>query len=375
MANKPFDREVWNPLEASLSGDNNLASSYGDQALRDFLNKFSNIRVSAVSDVPQSVPITSFIGEGFKLRPTSPPSYQVEITAGTGLFGDNTTSSNIGGVSGVNDLSTLKPLLLNTKITLPLSANATAFQRIDLIEVKANSALTDVTARQVLNPATGIFAAANVNKTFSWALDGLAIGTVITPAPSTTPLGYKVGIASGAPAIPTTTTGYVAVGFILTSPGSPPILGYAGGNPDLFDQRAVFSPSGQHRVNLTVSVDPATGTVTILEFDGPPGINVPQVTSNPQVGNVLAVTVRLEGSGALPALVNTNRITAVAQIVNASITVFPVVTLKAFSINAGTNNIIVTFQSIQETIAAGALTLPLTAHTNPTVYRISINYW
>ena len=212
MSNSAFDTEILNTLETILSGDWNLIGSYGTQSLREVLRHLSNVRVGGNDDTAIAPPLTSFMGEGLKIRPTNPVTYQVQITPGVGFFGDLALATDIGGIAGVNDQSTLKPMVVKTPQVIPLVPNGGPFQRIDLIEVRPERFFTDNVARSVLvNPSTGVFANTPVNKTFSWVLDG-QIGQVVSPANNTAPIGYKVGIPAGVPVPPATSPGYVLLG-------------------------------------------------------------------------------------------------------------------------------------------------------------------
>ena len=361
--NRPFDRELYNTLERALSPDNNVAASYADLALREVLKGLFNKRMNTTLAIAQSPPAPGFLGEGFQVRGTGPASYAIQITPGIGFFGDTATASAIGGITGVDDLSAWKPLVLSAPEIIALAPNATAFTRLDLIEVRTSRALADNTARQVLTPGTGIFAAANVDKTLTWALDGLQ-GQVITPAASTTAIGYKVGIAAGVPVEPPVTLGYVPLGYVLSSPGGPPIL-----LADIQDRRTVLRPYGQYHVNLAVTVNPGV-TATLNRFDGPPGLAVP-VVSTVVAGNRHQLTVAFSGAGVAT---DSLRVTAVAQIESTSDTIYPLVTVRSITVPSA-NSLTVVFQSILPTFVGQVMPQTLTAHPNPTIFRVMVSYW
>ena len=207
MSNRPFDREIINPLEKPLADDLNLAQSYHDMSLRFFLGQFLKDSAGAKRD--------GFIRNGFKVVAASTPDMSVSVSAGLGfqnLVGD--APSAIDSLVGLNDLESYKPIPLfaNLALTVP-AAPAGPATRIDIIEVRADRITTDPTSRQVFNPGAGEFQADTVNKTLQFAVDGRA-GFASAPNPSTEPLSYKVGVAGAPGAVPATTAGYIKIAEI-----------------------------------------------------------------------------------------------------------------------------------------------------------------
>jgi hypothetical protein len=209
MANDPFSREIINVRERPLSSDINIAESYLDRALRDF------IRALLAPD-PLAI-VTGFLNQSFKVVATTTPSMTVNISPGLGFIDDaSDVPTAIGGVLGVNDTSTMKPLPLSTVQPIVIDgAPSAGNSRYDIIEVKCDRRSQDPTSRDILDPATGVFAPNLVNKTLAFYLDGRN-ARVVAPALSTTGIGYKVGIAAttGTEAVPATTAGYVKIAEI-----------------------------------------------------------------------------------------------------------------------------------------------------------------
>jgi hypothetical protein len=209
MANDPFSREIINVRERPLSSDTNIAESYLDRSLRDF------IRALLAPD-PLAV-VTGFLNQSFKVVATTTPSMTVNISPGLGFIDDaSDVPTAIGGVLGVNDVSTMKPLPLSAVQPIVIDgAPSAGNSRYDIIEVKCDRRSQDPTSRDILDPATGVFAPNLVNKTLAFYLDGRN-ARVVSPAPSTTGIGYKVGVAatSGTEVVPATTAGYVKIAEI-----------------------------------------------------------------------------------------------------------------------------------------------------------------
>jgi hypothetical protein len=208
MADNPFSREIWNVRERPLSTDLNYAQTFSDRSLRDFIR-------ALLAPTPSTV-VTGFLNRSFKVI-ESGPSMNVVIQPGLGFIdaaGD--VPSTIGGVTGLDDPASLKPLPLSAAQTIAIDAAHATLDRIDIIEVFYDRRAQDPTSRDILNPATGVFAPGLVNKVLAWYLDGRT-GRVVTPADSTTGIGYKVGVAAGSPSAPPTTSGYVKIAEIYVT--------------------------------------------------------------------------------------------------------------------------------------------------------------
>ena len=199
MANKPFDREIINVRERPFSSDINLASTYSDLALREILRAVYSERVS-FSDSRSTLPdVARFIGDGFKVRPTSPASLSVTVSPGIGFVRNTSTSFNINSILGLNDFCELKPIVLSLPKTFNIPAvSPSEGSRTDIVEVNFSSLLLDQISRDIFNPVLGAFEPTDVFKTFSWCLDGRT-GFAVFPNLSTEPLSYRVGTTEVTP--------------------------------------------------------------------------------------------------------------------------------------------------------------------------------
>lgn len=277
--NGAFDRRVFRRLELGTSLDWNLAQAQLDESLREVLLNLLGPRLSDTAHTRTNTTL-GFLTESFQVRPTSVPSANAQITAGIG-FVQNATDvpQGIGGLDGLNDVASLKPLVL--KATQPLTVSAApAFpnSRIDIVEVQYRRDLYDSTVVRILDPASSVQGPQSVLKTLSFALDGL-VGTVTDPAPSTTPIGYKVGVPGPVPAAPSTTPGYVKIAqlFVANAVDNP-----AGTLTDHYiaDHRPLLFANGRAPYWVAFTTTPGPNPPTLVELDGPPGIRM-AVTTNP----------------------------------------------------------------------------------------------
>lgn len=272
--NNPFDQTVINLQEKQVSSDFNVGESQIYQALRLFMLQSFLGRSLTTSDAP-AVPVSGFLGESLKVRPTNPASGQIVVKAGLGQFYNASDEpTGIGGVIGVNDLAPNKPLVLNTDQTITVPTAPSGSQaRYDLVEVTYNRFLTDATSRLVFNAGTGVFAPQNVNKTLSFSMDG-SVGIVQAPANSTTAIGYKQGIVAssvGAAVIPTVTAGYIPVGVILVN-GSTATFDY----DVMQDLRRLLAHNAALQFAFSVSMPNTGGSLvpTVAGLTAPPGVDV-----------------------------------------------------------------------------------------------------
>ncbi len=269
MANSPFDREVMNPRERPLSSDINLLESYADQATRYLVeNVFCS--QSAFDNNGKRVPYVPngdarFFGDSFMLQPVS--GLQIQLQPGLGFFNANVPNElNVGGIIGLNDLSVLKPLVLQAPMLFNVPTPDPSNPRIDLLEISWQRLLTDATSRDVLNAVTGVFEPASIKKTLSWALDGTLTFD------GSGPLNYKVGTPGVSPTAPAVSTGYAAIGYINVAAAAATIdFG------SLIDFRLMFFPGGSMPitfpgVSFKAATNPAGPTSGLLQCY--PGVRV-----------------------------------------------------------------------------------------------------
>lgn len=283
MANNGWDREIINAQEKPLASDINTLQSQIDRALRETMMRVFTARGGMGSSDLAGNPPSGFIGEGFKVKQTSPLGLSILVKAGLGfqyLPGD--VPASVGGVGGLDDLSVYKPLSLTADATIngisggPGAGNT----RIDIVEVRMNRAVGNSTNRRVLNVMTGVFDPLNVNKTMGFTLDG-STGVVTAPADSTAAISYKQGIAGVTPAEPPTTAGYVKIATIKVSTSLSQVT-----TAEIIDQRPLLAPSGMQPFSATFSI-PSGGAAppTALQYMGPPGTSILVVKTAPPAQN------------------------------------------------------------------------------------------
>jgi len=269
MANKPFDRVMLNPRERPLSSDINQYQSEADRTLRALLERIYSRRTSLSSDVATPA-IDGVIGDGLKVRPVSPISMQVRVPAGYGSqYNASDLPSAIGGVQGVDDLSAWKPLALNADVTFTVPAAHPTLPRYDIIEVRANRAVADLSSRDVLNTSTGRFEPVDVYKTLSWAMEG-STGVVASPSNSTAAVSLKTGTPAAFPAVPSTTTGYVKVAELIVDSGVTTLDVNA-----IRDLRRMLFPASQWSIACQLTTALSGPLVcSLANLIAPPGVQV-----------------------------------------------------------------------------------------------------
>jgi len=277
MPDQPFDRTVLYPLEKPLAVDVNQAESQLDRSVRRYLYEALARRTSFGSEAPERV--TGFVGNGLRVVPVSPVAMQVVVKAGLG-FTDVPADvpAAIGGVVGLSDLESYKPLPLLADVTFAVpAAPAGPNTRIDIVEVRVNRVLGNPLSRQVLDPPSGTFSPNSLNKTLAFALAGSA-GTVNAPAISTAALSYKVGVSANPGVVPPTTAGYIKVAEIRVGSAVASI-----GTADLVDRRPLLYPggmvpfSGQWRLQY----NGGSPIITALGIEAPTGVQVAAVQLGP----------------------------------------------------------------------------------------------
>ena len=273
MADKPFDREVINQRERPLSSDINTGWSYGDQSMRFVSDVIAQYRAGTLGDPSALTPLTGFVNDGFRVVASAPAGMSVVVSAGLGYKVDATDNeSDIGsgltpGILGLDDNQRMHPLPLSSAQTIVVPAADAVNPRIDIVEVKLDRRLEDPTSRQILDPATGLFSAASVNKTLAFDLAGRT-GVNTTGGNSTTGIAYKTGTPAGAPVAAAVSTGYVKIAEVLVDAGVASVA-----LNKIKDLRPPMWPHACAPFSLTFNMTNApacTGASGAL----PPGINV-----------------------------------------------------------------------------------------------------
>jgi hypothetical protein len=233
-------------------------------------------RVSMTSPA-SGAPLDGFMGAGFMVTPVSPLAMQVSLAAGVGFHYDIIdTPTDIDGVSDLDDLSRWKPIYSNAAVALNVpAAPGGPNTRIDIIEVKSYRRRADTDTRDVLNVATGVFEPKSVLKTLAWDVQG-DIGYVVSPANSTTAIGYKTGVAGSPGVVPATSPGYIKVAEIQV--GSSVLTIDA---DKIVDARQLLFP-GNCMTAAILMTTPVSGPLTPMleEAICPPGLQPVAVTQS-----------------------------------------------------------------------------------------------
>lgn len=295
MAGNPFDRTPLHSLERWTSQDFNTQGTQHDYALRYALQSL----LAANSGFQPG-----FLGNGYRVVPNSPAGMSVLVSAGLGLASDPAdVPTNIGGIVGLNDQASVKPLVLTAPQQFTVPANASGNPRIDIIEVRIDRRLENPSSRLVFDSGVGGFVPDTVDKTLAYTHDG-RLGTVATPAASTAGLSYKTGTPAGSPVAPATTAGYTKIAEINVAAGAASITAL-----HLVDTRRLLGPSGVHHASIRFRQQWNAGApiVTVLGSVVPAGMQLAVIT-NPPVraagelivvgGNVVGITAAGQFNGA-----------------------------------------------------------------------------
>lgn len=280
MADKPFDRQIINPRERPVSGDPNQQATYSDLALRALLSELYAVRDPTSASGASLGPQTGFIGDGYRVKPSSPTSMVVKVSAGLGFYdAAANTASDIDSAYNVDDLHRYKPMVLTADESITLAAADPTNPRIDIIEVAIDRRATDSASVDVLDTTTGVFGAVSRNKTLTWAHDGRQ-GTVAAASASTTGIGVKTGTPAGSPTAPTVTAGYRKIAEVRVAAATTTIAENA-----IRDVRPLLFPGNTGKL-LVVGEAPGNGTApTVTNIYGPPGVRATVQSSG--VGNYI----------------------------------------------------------------------------------------
>lgn len=269
MADEAFDRVVAYDLSVLSHTHLNRLMSQFDVTVRELVRQFMLRRSSNFSDstfLTTGTNRNGFIGPAF--RPTWTGGMNLQLTAGIGFLIDATTTSDIDSVTGLDDLSALKPLVLPSSVTVAVPTADATHPRIDLIEVKQTGRRDNSESLVYLsNPTNGTLTTASFLTNFGWAMSASDLAYVTSPASSTTAIGYKTGVPGASPATPSVTSGYVAVGYVYV-----PAAAVSLGNQYVYDRRPLVNPG---TVRVVLSKDAGTGGgLTLYSVDAPPGVEV-----------------------------------------------------------------------------------------------------
>lgn len=272
MADAIFDRTTYGFREKPISDDWNREGSQADRTIRDLMMYILGGRSADTTE--SMVPRDVCWGTGLSVVPSSPAAMTVQLNAGLAfqyLTSGATTDIGYPDLLGVDDQSAFRPLVLNTPQVMSVpTAPSVPNSRIDIIEVRAERALTDALTRRQLNATTGAFDPHNFYKTLTHVLDGLT-GTVASPSDSTQPISYKTGVAGAPGAVPATTAGYIKLAEILVNNGTTSITA-----AEIVDRRRMAAPAGIMRGSFRLRIQ-NTGTTPTFTWRSvclPPGVKI-----------------------------------------------------------------------------------------------------
>jgi hypothetical protein len=298
MANEPFDRVIFRPLERPVCEDWNATQSEMDRTTREILRHLAEYRGALVVGDAALQPAAAFFGDGFKVRPMSPAAMQVQVSAGMGfLWAPAGNATNIDGVTPagavpfLDDREGAKPLWLSTAKTINVPAADATNPRYDIVEVNYARALGDLRSRDFFDVGVGDFVPTNATKCLGFSLD--AVTPSINGAAA---INYKTGTAAASPTEPTVTSGYVKIGTVRVQAASTTVPGTR-----VIDRRKMIAPGGSMRVSVLAIVDTSTWAFTTAPtIIAPPGVVVGVETDSDYNGlGVPAVYVSVFAAGML----------------------------------------------------------------------------
>jgi hypothetical protein len=326
MANEQFNRMILNPRERPLSSDINQAQSQLDRTQREILKAMFASRTGPMVDT--SAFVAGFIGDGFKVRAAAIPDMTTTVTAGMGFYQDPAdVPAAIGGIIGLDDYCSYKPLPLIAPLVIPVPTAPAAFmERWDIIEVAVTRRAENGLVRETFDPTTSAFVAGLVNKTLSFSLDS-EFGYAPAPGGSVDGISYVQGVAAavGAAVVPAVTPGYQKIGEVYVGSSVTAIPAYV-----LNDYRKMLAPGGVVRMSLDWTQNTAA-VPSALHIAAPPGVVATIRAATAAGGYIIiiaggaagaTVTMSAEGAGwvgASPAAATLGLIDAAYQTILANI--------------------------------------------------------
>ena len=296
MANNSFDRTIENHLEKLLSSDLNQGQSQSDRTLREVVKAMMAPRASSLGDGSSFV--NGFIGDGYKVRAAIAPDMTVTVVRGIGFYENPAdVPANIGGVIGLDDRCSYKPMTLVASQVFDVPAAPSAGnERWDIIVAKADRRVGNPLSREIFDPGPPhAFVPDLVNKTLSFAHDG-DTETVYYPAAPTQGLAYVVGIEGliGAASIPAVTPYYTKIAEIYTKDTSTFV-----DSSQINDCRRMLFPGGIGHLAASFTQQTGTAVPLLPAFQGPPGVEATVEAKGP-LGGLIAVKAGGRMAGLLP---------------------------------------------------------------------------
>lgn len=200
------------------------------------------------------------------VQPTASPSGSVLLRGGFGIQEvPSGTATSIGGVVGLDDRSSAKPIWLSGDLLIGVSAApGGGLSRIDIIEVAYSRALGNPASKGVFDPIQGKFVPGIVNKSLSFALPS---GFTVNSGGA---INYKTGTPNASPVVPATDAGYVQVAQILVGPTATTFDWNV-----ISDTRPLLFAGGSASAAMRVGAKTdRTLTPTLRTQAGPPGIRL-----------------------------------------------------------------------------------------------------
>jgi hypothetical protein len=246
--------------------------------------------VSQATQSSTMEPKSCLIGDGFRIE--APGGMFVQVAPGHGFIYDPIDlPSDIGApdLEGISDLSTFKPVSLDTAVTFAVpAAPGLGLGRTDIIEIRADRRLEDAITRQQFDVGAGSFVNHIFSKTLAFALDGQTGVVLAGGGDSTAAISYKIGTAAAVTANgnrrdgnsvvtpPAVSPGYIKLGDIQVNNGTTSIT-----QQFLNDRRVIGGPHGVTQFAATWRLEWGGGTpvVTLLALNAPPGIRVGMIPS------------------------------------------------------------------------------------------------
>ena len=299
--NRLFDRRVIPPRQRPLSEDHNLMFSLVQDQQRELLYRTYGGRFDTTVLNGLTADDPSFYGgftfSAFKVLASA--GMTVQITSGNGLSAANVTAqTNYGGNTGANiNAAAPSPLQLSANQSITIAAApAVGSSRIDIIEVRPNYSLVDVSPVSIWDLILRRFATQNVPKTLTWDLAGLT-GQTVSPAASTAAISYKKGVeavgAISAATEPSVTAGYIKVARVNVVGGTAAIT-----QAMIADLRPLLHPGGLLRARVSVTIASATGgmgTEAFRAIHAPRGVWFRMVDTAASVGSSRLYTLYMFG--------------------------------------------------------------------------------
>lgn len=253
----PLDQEVFNTLEKPSSSDWNRVGDAASYALREVVNSLLLRRLGASSGGGYTASHNDygFLADGF-FAEAGVINLSVSLRAGIGFYRDaadvpTNITAGPAGVSGVDDLSELKPLILTADKTVSLAGIPDPTNpRWVLVEARYDRRLGDYQSKFLLNPTTGVFTPNSVPKALTWELD-----SAVVMADASTAINLVIGTAAATPTRPNPTTGYMPIAYVYLPANATAVDSIA----YVLDCRKMLMPSGIISIGGMVSCDGSNG--------------------------------------------------------------------------------------------------------------------